>query len=244
MATIIIPTSQNIELEYPVAPISSRIGATIIDGVFVVGYFFLLTIVFQLNPESTEAIIAFLPAMLYSFICEAFFNGQTLGKRIFNLQVIMRDGSSPTTTAYFLRWILRPIDIWLGSVLLLPGLPALLTVIFNKNGQRLGDITAGTSVIKLKLVANFNDTIFMDTADNYAVQFPEIRKLSDRDMQLVKELLETGKKRKNPELLHKLKQKICDVSGIETKLPPQEFLLTIMKDYNHIFGRKNESSLK
>ncbi|RMG23786.1 MAG: RDD family protein, partial [Bacteroidetes bacterium] len=172
--------------------------------------------------------------------CELFFNGQSLGKYALKTRVIQMDGSTPDISSMLLRWMLRLVDIWITLPLMFPGVVALITAAVNKKGQRLGDIAAGTTVVKLRLVTTFADTIFVDTAEDYQVVFPQIRSLSDRDMSILKEVLDMGVKSDNPYLLGKLATKVREVTHIQTNMPDRDFLYTLLSDYNHLYGRNGQ----
>ncbi len=246
MNTINIPTTQNIELEYPIAGIGDRLVAGLIDVLVVLGYSFgwayLLMEYDQIRGEelfqgeiSVVWIVLLLPVNFYSVISEWVFDGRTLGKWVMRLRTIRLDGVAPTLSQYLIRWILRLVDVWLSMGVLLPGLVGLIAMGINRRGQRLGDLAAGTTVIKLKLVTTFMDTIYTLTEEDYQLQFPEITSLSDRDVSILKEVLDAGIKSKNPDLLIRLTQKVKEVTGIESDMAPRPFLETILKDYNHYF---------
>lgn len=231
MNTIVIPTAQNIELEYPLAGLGERILAFLIDLTLIGLYSWFLAIlgIYSRQPEIIATFM--IPPMLYTVLCESFFNGQTLGKRILKIRVISLDGASPTFSQYLIRWMLRLVDLYLLS-----GAIAIISIALSKNGQRLGDMAAGTTVIRLKLVTHFSDTIYIETAADYQIQFPQIRTLSDRDISILKEVLDAGVRSANPDLLHRLAEKVKSVAGITSDLPPQTFLETIMQDYNHLYS--------
>ncbi len=236
MATIIIPTTQQIELEYPVANLGERVAAGFIDLLIFIGYA-LFWALLDLGLDETGWALVGIPLYFYSFICEMLFNGRTVGKFILGLQVIRLDGAPPTISGYLLRWIMRIVDVWFGSIVGLPGLPAIITIAVNKKGQRLGDLMAGTTVIKLKLVVTFGDTIFRDTEDTYEVKYPSIATLTDRDMRILKEVLDAGIKSKNPELLSKLSKRVAQVLEVDQPSDSLHFLETVLTDYNHVYGR-------
>ncbi|MDP5172020.1 MAG: RDD family protein [Bacteroidia bacterium] len=244
MNTIIIPTTQNIELEYPVAHIGDRILSGLIDlGVLVAYTWFWIWLLqnYQTHDNwedyatDTIYLLALLPAMTYSLWTESWFQGRTLGKKLMNLRTIRLDGASPGFSEYALRWMLRIVDIWVTASVLLPGLIGMITISTGKKGQRLGDISAGTSVVKMRLVTTFSDTIFVETQASYQVNFPEISRLSDRDISILKEVLDAGTKNDNPVLIQKLANKVQAVIGVQSTLPPDQFLAIVLKDYNFLF---------
>jgi uncharacterized RDD family membrane protein YckC len=251
MNTIIIPTTQNIELEYPIANLGDRILAFLLDALVMLSYFLLWWAISELfdvqlrsdfgsEYEQTVYILVALPAIFYHLFSEIFLDGQSLGKMALNIRVIKLDGTPPSLSDYLLRWAFRLLDITAGIVF--PGVVAVVAIAVTPKGQRLGDLAAHTTLVKLKLVTHFGDTIFMDTEEDYAVQFPEIRLLSDRDVSILKEVLDAGLRSNNPELLRKLSEKVKEVAGIESTLEAREFLETILRDYNHTYGRENPAS--
>lgn len=271
MNTISIPTTQNIELEYPVASTQERLLAGFIDqvilGVYIFTFHYFLikysSIDISYNAFSSAELTSWqilyylfwLPAMFYSLISESAFGGQTLGKWLTNTRTIHLNGSTPDTASLFLRWLFRLIDVWFFTgfcliafearnyalafalFVLFSGWIGMLVIAISKNNQRLGDLLAGTTVIKLKLVTSFLDTIYVETSDTYRVVFPEIRSLSDRDVSILKQVLDIGLKSKNANLLEKLSERVKNVTGIESQMPPNEFLRTVLADYNHFFGK-------
>jgi len=79
----------------------------------------------------------------YFILLEWLWNGQTFGKRIFRLRVINEDGSPAQFTAVLIRNLLRLVDF----------LPALygvgvLVIVLSPKSQRLGDMAAGTYVVR------------------------------------------------------------------------------------------------
>jgi len=77
-----------------------------------------------------------LPAFLYYVLLESILNGQTVGKNLMQSRVVKLDGSKPGYASYFIRWILRIIDVVLTT-----GGVAFLTILIKGNGQRVGDIS-------------------------------------------------------------------------------------------------------
>ena len=91
--------------------------------------------------ETTQWLIVLGGVMLYIghvMVSEAV-GGKSLGKIIFGLRVVRTDGASPGPGAIILRNLLRPLDLPLAG---------LGMALLNPLSQRLGDIAAGTTVIR------------------------------------------------------------------------------------------------
>ena len=88
-------------------------------------------------------ILVFLLQWAYYVLFETFWNGRTPGKRVMGIRVVMDGGYPLTFAAAAVRNLLRIID----------SLPmmycfAILTSFINSRSKRLGDIAAGTIVIR------------------------------------------------------------------------------------------------
>ncbi|HRF25385.1 MAG TPA: hypothetical protein PLR98_14525, partial [Chitinophagaceae bacterium] len=70
-----------------------------------------------------------------------------------------------------------------------------ILVISSKKGQRLGDLLANTIIIDIRKRGNIEETVFQEVSESYVPVFPEIMKLSDRDINAIKTILETSKKK-------------------------------------------------
>jgi len=71
--------------------------------------------------------------------------GQTLGKWITGTIVIDRGGQAPGFVKALVRTVLRLIEV---NPFLVGGLPAGLALLLTKRRQRLGDLLAGTYVVR------------------------------------------------------------------------------------------------
>lgn len=243
MQTIEIQTSQNVNIEYPVASVGDRVVAGIIDQLIMIGYLVSIIFFYMWILNVTEGsefyypvayfVIFFLPLFFYHLLCETFLNGQSFGKKIMKMRVVKLDGTQAGIGSYFLRWILAPIDIYFtyGSV-------GLVTMIVNGKGQRLGDLAAHTTVVKLKSETKFDDTVLRLTPTNYEVKYPQVSALSDKDISLVKEVLDLNYKKPDllvyTNILNKTKDVIEKKIGVSSNLHPLTFLDTVLKDYNYL----------
>lgn len=62
-------------------------------------------------------------------------------------------------------------------------------MLINGKGQRLGDLAANTTVIKLKQDIKLEEIIIPQTAQNYEVKFPQVSLLSENDIQIIKDVI-------------------------------------------------------
>ena len=88
-------------------------------------------------------LLTFAMSWSYFVLLEWLWQGQTIGKRMYGLRVIRDDGAPAGFLAVLIRNLLRLVDF----------LPAfyglgLLTLIVTSRSQRLGDIAAGTYVVR------------------------------------------------------------------------------------------------
>ena len=156
-------------------------------------------------------------------------NGQSLGKRQMEIKVIKLDGSRPSLGAYILRWIIRPVDTFMSGAI------AILTILINGKGQRLGDLAAGTTVIKTKRRTTLKaQEVFKQSNPDYELTFPQVSGLTDHDISLINEALTVFRDSANLTPLVAIEQKVkAHLNITQTDLTSVQFLHTIVKDYTH-----------
>lgn len=236
MENLYIETSQNVEIEHNIASVGERLLAHLLDYCFFLAYFFLMIFFESLLKLSgvTIAIIILLPMVFYDLFFEIVYNGQNPGKMIMKIKVVKLDGSSPEFSSYLLRWIFRIIDN-----LLITGSIAIITMLFNGKGQRLGDLAAGTTIIKLKRKYNLSDTILVNLPPDYKITFEEVKMLSEEDVRTIKEVLTFIRSNPNSDRSNQIgliaKNTIEKKLGICSENNYQQFLQSIMNDYNFIY---------
>lgn len=204
-------------------------------------------------------LLLMLPIMFYHFIQELTMNGQSIGKKILGLRVVDEFGGKPSFSQFTIRWLLRISDVWIVILLfyiismmsrnsgfdnvqtiliVLFGLGFLITdivlVVTSQKGQRIGDILAKTILIRINTKENIEDTVFMEVADNYKPSFPQIMQLSDKDINAIKSILETARKKGDYNMAEAASSKIKAHLGIESSVSPFDFLDVLMKDYNYL----------
>lgn len=254
MAIVTIGTPFNIDLEFKTASIGKRMLAWLTDIVIISFYFYMmLKFVYPLfemgEALSTSAfLLIIVPILFYQLMFELLFNGQTLGKKLVGIGVIDIEGKEPSIGQYLLRWILclGNLFVYIIPYLLLVSpvalvfclflyLPDFLTVVIAKKSQRLGDLAAGTVVIDKKYRPSIDETIYLHIENkNYQPQFPQVMKLTDRDINGIRNLLNvksTSKDTVNYTL--QVVSKIKTVLGIESDMDPELFLQQLLWDYNY-----------
>ncbi len=156
-----IETPEQVELRFPIAGIGSRFLAVMTDSVLKA--FVLLVLIFSYvlilgssrvasvasNPDSRAnwlvagcLLLFFLMQWAYYSLFEAFWNGQTPGKRLFKIRVIKDSGRQITLFEALARNLLRIVD-WLPTFYF----AGVISMLCNKEQKRLGDLVAGTIVV-------------------------------------------------------------------------------------------------
>jgi uncharacterized RDD family membrane protein YckC len=261
MSKLKIATSINIDLEFEIAPFLKRLLAWAIDFVLFIIYFFIMLKLLSTLPNIISAeneywmfIIIMLPIAVYHVVTEFLMNGQTLGKKAVGIKVINESGGNATFSQYIIRWMLRISDLLLfymivltiafgGSVLMQMAFVSLLAIadifciVLTKKGQRIGDMAANTILIDLKNKSSLTDTVFMELDDDYIPTYPAVMQLSDRDINMIKNIYKGLQKKHNEQLANRTASKIMQVLNITSNDEPYFFLETLLKDYNHLSTR-------
>ncbi|MBT9189653.1 RDD family protein [Zobellia russellii] len=228
-----IETAQNITINQHTAHLGDRMLAYMIDSFIILAYTIimimaLLSLDIDFGDMWALYMLISLPAFLYYVLLETFMNGQTVGKTVMKIRVVKLDGSKPGFSSYFVRWILRIIDVVLTS-----GGVAVLTILIRGNGQRVGDIAAGTTVISEKKRVSLKDTLLRDLPEDYKPQFPQVTIFKDREMQTIKEFYDSAKRNGNHNVIVSLSDQIKKVTSITTDMKPLDFVDRIIKDYSY-----------
>jgi hypothetical protein len=111
-----------------------------------------------------------------------------------------------------------------------------LSAALTKNNQRLGDLVAGTVVIDKNARTALQETIYLEIEDErYVPMHPQVMQLSDRDINGIRNLLDSKGNSKDTEIyIAQVTHRIREVLNIETTLEPRAFLQQLLKDYNYI----------
>lgn len=257
MSVIRITTAFNIDLEFEIAPFHKRLFAYFIDlGILVLYLYSMKFMLYEGLGISLDDYIGFdilvisLPMLLYSLLMELWMNGQTVGKKIMSLRVISLDGGEPTLGQFMIRWITRMFEwpFFFGYIIGaehmilaylfitgLMGIGVVIPIAVTQRSQRLGDLAAGTVVVNTRSNLGLEDTVFMEmNTQNYVVQFPEVMRLSDGDINTIKSVLTQSKKSKNQDMCYRVEAKVKEVLNIRADMLPEQFLEKLLEDYNYL----------
>ncbi len=250
MPLVKLDTGFNIEIDFAITPFHKRMFAWIIDVFVMIAYSWLvgklLSLFYDhslLVPNWVE-IITRLPILFYHLIFEVAMNGQSIGKKAMNIQVIALDGGQPTISQYLIRWMFRSIDFpivifaavlygqlpWWCMIFLFVGIGC---VLFSQNSQRIGDLVAGTIIIDKKNSTSWEDTVFTELETGYQPMFPQVMQLTDKDVNTLKSIIESVKKTSNYDLSMRIAERIKSKLNIQSDQDSLEFLETLLKDYNY-----------
>jgi len=258
MPEIQISTPFNIDIEFEIAAFHKRLLAYCIDFILLVSYMysilFLLFGGFRVGEGSYGfvLIILVLPMLSYTMLSELWMNGQTIGKKIFRIKVVSLDGGEPTLGQYALRWFMRFYEwafiifflFWGNGIvgiiwLIIGGITSIIIISISPKSQRLGDIVAGTVVVETSSKLTVDDTIFMVvTPTDYKVKFPEVMRLSDRDINTIKNVINQAKKSDTYNMCNRIAIKVQDVLKVSTDMYAMDFLEKLMEDYNYLSGKE------
>jgi uncharacterized RDD family membrane protein YckC len=212
---------------------------------------------FGLNFETNaglDILLISLPLLFYSLLTELWMNGQTVGKKIMAIRVISLEGGEPTFGQYILRWITKFFEwpflfgyILFSSYALIGytfitgflGVVVVIIIAVTPRSQRLGDLAAGTVVVNTKTKLSIDDTVFMDVNKaDYKVQFPDVMRLSDRDINTIKSVVTQANKSGSYEMCNRVALKIREVLKIQTDMHSDMFLEKLLEDYNYLATRE------
>jgi uncharacterized RDD family membrane protein YckC len=233
MEGIRIDTAQNVVLHYEVASFGDRMVAFLIDGLVLLAWFVTLLFIAAtwkaMNSLDSFWLLCGVPFFFYHLICELLMNGQSVGKRIVKLRVVMLDGDRAGIGQYLLRWLLRPIDSFLFI--------GVMVIIGNAKGQRLGDLVAGTTLVSVKNRRSLEETLVVMAPDDHVVRYANAHLLSDAQAQLMKDVLSRSVGSNGQTVVAELAAKVRQVIGADGQEADREFLKSVLRDHTWLTSR-------
>ena len=150
-------TGEAVALEITPATVANRIASGLIDyTVYALGAALSVFAVMGLVIGDGSALkedLALLKALLslvalawlvvIPLLVELFSRGRSLGRMVTGARVVRDDGGTVRLRHCLVRTLLAVVEIWLASAV-----PAVCTSVVSKRGKRLGDMLAGTYVVR------------------------------------------------------------------------------------------------
>jgi uncharacterized RDD family membrane protein YckC len=239
--TVEITTTQHVVIEYELAALRDRLLALLLDlTVTFVGWLLIMLFVLLLDINNvSEAFAIYLSVgwivafFLYHTISNNLMDGRTLGKSALGIKIVRLDGKKPKWMDYLLRSMLYFLDLLASS-----GLVGAILIKITPKAQRLGDIAANTTVVKVISSAgrfSLRDILNISTIENYNPVYPQVRQLSEQDMILIKNALARQSRFRNEAHEYAL-ETLADHIGRVLRIEPRphgakDFLRTLLRDY-------------
>jgi uncharacterized RDD family membrane protein YckC len=227
-----ITTAQNVKLDYELASPMTRMASTLLD------YLILSTTLGILSAFLGQLgvlwlWIAFFIGTFYHLIMEYFYKGRSIGKMILGLRVMKTNGELTEFSDYFNRWILRIVDITLSM-----GGIGLFFMYGTRDSQRLGDIMAGTTVVKKRNNLHFSLADIRnlhESTRSAEIKYPALRHIHEKHILFLKNLLNLENEYPSGvyrEALREASDKMATLLELE-KAPKNEkaFLTEVVQDY-------------
>ena len=229
--TLRIATPEGVSLELPLAGVGSRFVALLVDtllqGLALIAVIVLL-VVADADGFAAFAVMGatfFSLLFVYPLAFELAAGGRTPGKRWSSLRVVCDNGSPVTFRASALRNLLRLVDM-------LPGLYLVgaIAIFATRGNQRLGDLAAGTVVVREPRAAAVVPESFDVPAEVDAAELPacDVSGLSQAELAALRRFLErrralaeVPRRLLARDLANRLRPR---VGGVGADLPPERFL--------------------
>ncbi len=243
LKSIEITTTQNVTIEYELAPLRERIIGWLIDVLIVlVGWFIVFQILRAIGGDEMFdnmgwlMLVVLLPFLLFFFfniLFEILNLGQTPGKMAMSIKVVRLDGKDPEWSDVLLRAVLHLVDSIFSF-----GVIGAMLVKTTPRAQRLGDMAANTTVIKIqgsRYNFRLQDILNIASLENYQPVFPQVRRLTERDMIFIKTAITRFQRYPNQaheEVVEDLVTHLMPLLDITVRpLNRVEFLKTLLRDY-------------
>src|SRR6266403_620547 len=175
-AELTIATPEGVLFRLPLAGPSSRLYAMLLDIAIVLGTAngigLLVYWIFSKAPGFGVMVVTlaeFAIGFAYSALLEGFWNGQTIGKRLFHLRVIDQAGLPLRIEQAWVRNLMRVFDA-LPFAYLIGGISVLSSPLM----QRFGDRVAGTLVVRQTPLAVPREESWTRQKYNSFVEYPTI----------------------------------------------------------------------
>lgn len=186
MTELTIITPEKVALSFRLAPPSRRIGAHLIDLIIFGVIGFAVTLIGASMGKAGIALVLIywsLGYFVFPAFLEFYWNGQTIGKFVNRLRVVMADGTPVTFPAALYRNLMRAADFLPAYFFL-----GITAMVLTERGQRLGDILANTVVISLRDVTRPVISPHKHGVHPLEVKLPPLRRMNIAEYRMLKQI--------------------------------------------------------
>jgi uncharacterized RDD family membrane protein YckC len=226
-----IRTPEGLEMEVPLAGLGSRFIASVVDltlkGLIVTLLAVVLVPLLGITGVAITIAISFAVYVGYDILFEVARGGQTPGKKSAGIRVVRSLGRPVDLSSSAIRNVLRVVD-----GLPFAYIPGTISILVTKRNQRLGDLAAGTLVVREKRPEKKRPTwqsseeqptaeaLLWDVSGVSAEDFGAIRQFLERRWQLDKASRERL-------ALQLASATLPKVGGVQPGIDPEHFLAQV-----------------
>lgn len=223
-----LTTPEGVTIDLVLAGLGSRFAAALIDFGIRTALIVAISILGGLTGEvrggwavAFATIFIFFITFGYDLLFEVLASGRTLGKRWTGIRVVDRNGGPVRFVASAVRNLLRIIDILPGFYLV-----GTIVLLVSKRNQRLGDLAAGTLVIRERRTAR--PSALMPTMVVEGVELWDVASVTPDEVAMIRRFLE-----RRSELLPAARTRLADdlavrlrpkVAGASPRMSSEIFL--------------------
>ncbi|MFN0243557.1 MAG: RDD family protein [Planctomycetota bacterium] len=161
MTSLVVATSEGVYLRRDIAGAGSRLAAALIDASILIGLYCLtlltIAVASQADATGVSRFLAgvliggvLLSAVAYQALWPMAWSGRTPGKAAVGLRIVSADGYPATSLQLVLRALVWPLDLFP----IVPASIGLISIAATARHQRLGDLVAGTLVVRADVAAS------------------------------------------------------------------------------------------
>lgn len=239
MSKVLLETDQYVGVERTLAGVGERILAQLIDvGLMIIIPLILSPIILRavnFIDGKNDIFYYFFFLVLYLLIpllVEVLTRGRSVGKYVLKIQVVRDSGETPKFIEHLMRYVMTIIDIWF-----MVGTVGIVSIILNNKNKRLGDMAAGTIVVKVPSVMYADlKSAEINMATEYKVLYPEAEELSAGQISFIRQTLMSTRADKH-DSIRKLALKLEETLSIKSRSKTSdEFLFRVLKDYEYMMN--------
>ena len=236
-----VDTPEGVPIEVELADHGARAGALLIDltiiaATLIAGVLFVVV----LTPLTGSVAVVLFSILSFFLRCPFFmafelrWRGQTPGKRVFKLRVVDRRGGALSPRAVAARNVTREVEVFMPATLLMirpsdlgdsemDDLLVLMALIwlgiftfmpmFNRHRLRIGDMIAGTWVVRTEPVALLRDLTMKSPSRRYRFTPAQLDVYGIAELQVLERLLRQSASRATLDTKKEVLKRILDKIG-------------------------------